>query len=136
MPAATCKTGVIARRSLPPEQAAWPPSKPKGFWKTRESKTASFFGGIQMARPAAICSHRGEIRQVNPSGRGCKECLEMGDTCVHLRERLSCGHIGCCDSSKNKHATKHFRQTKHPLVQSFEPGEDWRGCYVDEVFLE
>jgi uncharacterized UBP type Zn finger protein len=89
-----------------------------------------------MARPAPICSHLGEIRQVKPSGRGCKECLEMGDTWVHLRECLSCGHVGCCDSSKNKHATKHFHQTNHPLVQSFEPGEDWRWCYVDEVFLE
>jgi uncharacterized UBP type Zn finger protein len=52
------------------------------------------------------------------SGQGCKECLEMGDPWVHLRECLSCGHIGCCDSSKNKHATRHFRQTKHPIVQS------------------
>ena len=70
-----------------------------------------------MARPAATCSHLGEIRQVKPSGQGCKECLEMGDTWVHLRECLICGHVGCCDSSKNKHATKHFHQTKHPIVQ-------------------
>ncbi len=61
-----------------------------------------------MSRAQAACSHLGEIRPVKPSGQGCKECLEMGDTWVHLRECLSCGHIGCCDSSKNKHATKHF----------------------------
>jgi uncharacterized UBP type Zn finger protein len=89
-----------------------------------------------MARAQAGCSHLGEIRPVKPSGTGCKECLEMGDTWVHLRECLSCGHIGCCDSSKNKHATKHFRQSKHPIIQSFEPGENWRWCYVDEVFID
>ena len=55
---------------------------------------------------------------------------------MHLRRCAQCGHIGCCDSSKNKHATKHFRQTKHPIMQSFEPGEDWRWCYVDEVAME
>ena len=89
-----------------------------------------------MPHASAACSHLGKIQQVKPSGLGCKECLEMGDTWVHLRECLSCGHIGCCDSSKNKHATKHFRQSKHPIVQSFEPGEDWRWCYVDEIFLD
>ena len=57
----------------------------------------------------------------------------MGDTWVHLRLCLSCGHVGCCDSSKNKHATKHFHGTKHPLVRSIEPGETWVWCYVDEV---
>src|SRR6267142_420546 len=77
-----------------------------------------------------ICGHVTEIRKVKPSGSGCKECLEMGDEWVHLRLCLSCGHVGCCDSSKNKHATKHFHHTKHPIVQSFEPGEDWRWCFV------
>ena len=84
-----------------------------------------------MANPD--CTHLNTIRKVHPSGTGCKECLEMGDTWVHLRLCLECGHVGCCDSSKNKHATKHFRATKHPIVQSFEPGEDWRWCYVDEI---
>jgi uncharacterized UBP type Zn finger protein len=83
----------------------------------------------------ATCTHLKEIHNVTPSGKGCKECLEMGDTWVHLRLCLSCGHVGCCDSSKNKHATKHFHQTKHPIIKSFEPGENWRWCYVDEVFL-
>jgi uncharacterized UBP type Zn finger protein len=84
----------------------------------------------------AVCTHLNEIHKVTPSGKGCKECLEMGDTWVHLRLCLSCGHVGCCDSSKNKHATAHFRHVKHPIVQSFEPGEDWRWCYADEVFLD
>jgi uncharacterized UBP type Zn finger protein len=81
------------------------------------------------------CPHVKEIRKVAPSGKGCKECLEMGDTWVHLRECLVCGHVGCCDSSKNKHATKHFHQTKHPVMQSFEPGENWKWCYVDQIYL-
>jgi len=89
-----------------------------------------------MPHAQATCPHVSEIRQVTPSGKGCKECLETGDTWVHLRECLICGHIGCCDSSKNKHATKHFHHTKHPIMQSFEPGENWKWCYVDQIFLQ
>jgi uncharacterized UBP type Zn finger protein len=66
---------------------------------------------------------------------GCEECLAQGDTWVHLRLCLACGHVGCCDSSKNKHATKHYQQTTHPIVKSLEPGEDWGWCYEDEVML-
>jgi uncharacterized UBP type Zn finger protein len=84
---------------------------------------------------AKRCTHESEIREVQPSTQGCEECLQMGDKWVHLRICLSCGHVGCCDSSKNKHATGHFHTTHHPIVQSFEPGEDWRWCYVDEVDL-
>jgi uncharacterized UBP type Zn finger protein len=79
------------------------------------------------------CEHFDLARQVVPSGTGCKECLEVGATWVHLRMCLICGHVGCCDSSKNKHATKHFHETNHPVVQSIEPGESWAWCYVDEV---
>ena len=86
--------------------------------------------------PDANCTHLDQIHDVTPSGSGCKECLAMGDTWVHLRLCRSCGHVGCCDSSKNKHATKHFRASKHPIVRSFEPGEDWMWCYVDELFME
>lgn len=66
---------------------------------------------------------------------GCKECLETGDTWVHLRLCLTCGHVGCCDSSKNKHATKHYHITKHPVIKSFEKGEDWKYCYIDDQIL-
>lgn len=83
-----------------------------------------------------ICSHLDQIQDVKPHTRGCEECLKMGDTWVHLRLCLICGKVGCCDSSKNKHATKHFHATQHPLVQSLEPGEDWLWCYVDEVMME
>ena len=68
--------------------------------------------------------------------KGCEECLASGDTWVHLRLCLECGHVGCCDSSKNKHATKHYHRTKHPVVRSLEPGERWIWCYVDEEGAE
>ena len=84
---------------------------------------------------AMNCSHLDQIRDVTPSANGCEDCLKIGDTWVHLRECLICGHVGCCDSSKNKHATKHFHATGHPIVQSFQPGEDWRWCYVDQVMF-
>lgn len=64
---------------------------------------------------------------------GCEDCLPIGDRWVHLRMCQSCGHIGCCDSSPNRHATKHFHATTHPIVRSFEPGEDWRWCYADQM---
>jgi len=82
------------------------------------------------------CHHVNQIRDVTPSARGCEECLKMGDTWVHLRLCRICGHVGCCDSSKNKHATKHFHATQHPIVQSYEPGEEWFWCYVDQVMFD
>ena len=77
--------------------------------------------------------HIDQIRDVTPSSKGCEDCLKMGGRWLHLRLCLTCGHVGCCDSSPNKHASAHFRAVKHPIVQSFEPGEDWRWCYVDEA---
>ena len=68
------------------------------------------------------CTHLDQIRDVEPSAQGCEECLQRGDTWVRLRECLSCGHVGCCDSSKNKHATKHYHGSGRPIVASFEPG--------------
>ena len=79
------------------------------------------------------CKHVSAIKKVTPSAKGCEDCLKIGGQWVHLRLCLTCGHVGCCDSSPNKHATKHFHITKHPIIQSFEPGEDWRWCYVDET---
>ena len=79
------------------------------------------------------CKHLNTIQFTSTDKDGCEECLKMGDTWVHLRLCLECGHVGCCDSSKNKHATKHFRATHHPLVRSIEPGEHWVWCYADEV---
>jgi uncharacterized UBP type Zn finger protein len=87
------------------------------------------------------CEHLDQIgldkaKAVQPHTHGCEECLKMGDQWVHLRLCLNCGHVGCCDSSKNKHATKHFHRSKHPLMRSLEPGEDWGWCFVDEVELD
>ncbi|MCC7164449.1 MAG: UBP-type zinc finger domain-containing protein [Anaerolineae bacterium] len=81
------------------------------------------------------CAHLDQIQAVKPKTRGCQECLEIGDTWVHLRVCLTCGHVGCCDYSKNKHATGHYHATKHPIVQSLERGEDWRWCYVDNEYV-
>ena len=78
------------------------------------------------------CSHLAQIQAVNPSAAGCEECLKTGDSWVHLRMCLICGQVGCCDDSKNTHATKHFHATTHPIMQSVEPGEDWRWCFVDQ----
>ncbi len=84
------------------------------------------------------CTHLSQIAtNITPrTPKGCEECLKMGDTWVHLRLCLTCGHVGCCDSSKNKHATKHAHATEHPIIKSFEPGEDWRYCYPDDLFME
>ena len=79
------------------------------------------------------CTHLEQIQITSTDLRVCEECVKMGDRWVHLRLCLACGNVGCCDSSKNKHATRHFRATKHPLVRSIEPGEGWVWCYVDKV---
>ena len=81
-------------------------------------------------------SHLDPIQNPSPNTDGCEECLQMGDSWVHLRLCEICGHVGCCDSSKNRHATKHFRKTKHPIMRSLEPGEDWGWCYLDEFMIE
>lgn len=82
------------------------------------------------------CKHLSEIKQVTPSADGCEDCLKTGAWWVHLRLCETCGHVGCCDSSPNKHATKHFYASNHPIVKSFEKGEDWGYCYVDDMFYE
>ena len=80
------------------------------------------------------CTHLGQIKDVNPrTPDGCEECLKIGGEWVHLRLCLSCGHVGCCDQSPNRHATAHFHRSQHPIIRSFEPGEDWGWCYVDEI---
>ena len=82
-----------------------------------------------------LCSHLAGIHSVVPSARGCEECLAIGDTWVHLRLCLTCGHVGCCESSKNKHATAHYQRLNHPLIKSLTPGETWGWCYEDQIYL-
>ncbi|HEV7576107.1 MAG TPA: UBP-type zinc finger domain-containing protein [Caldimonas sp.] len=79
------------------------------------------------------CSHLAGIRTVTPSALGCEECLASGERWVHLRICRTCGHVGCCDDSKNKHATRHFHATSHPIIEGYDPPEGWGWCYVDEV---
>ena len=88
--------------------------------------------------PAALgkCEHARAAGSAIPrTPRGCEECLQSGDSWVHLRLCLACGHVGCCDSSPNRHATKHFEESGHPVIRSLEPGETWGWCYVDRLQL-
>ena len=82
------------------------------------------------------CSHIDTIQTVQPSARGCEECLRTGSMWVHLRLCRACGHVGCCDDSPNRHASQHFRETGHPIIEGYDPPEHWGWCYVDEVFLD
>jgi hypothetical protein len=85
----------------------------------------------------ATCTHLDLIdAAVEPSGPGCVECLAEGGRWLHLRRCATCGHVGCCDSSPARHGSAHARETGHPIAQSYEPGEDWLWCYVDEVAFE
>lgn len=83
------------------------------------------------------CSHIAAIEDVTPAKkRECEECVKTGSRWVHLRTCQSCGTTRCCDSSPNRHATKHFKESSHPVVASAEPGERWLYCYPDEAFAE
>jgi len=82
------------------------------------------------------CNHLSHPKVTSTKTHVCEECIKAGDSWVHLRLCMECGHVGCCDSSKNKHATKHFHATQHPVIRSIEPGETWTWCYVDEVMGE
>ena len=82
------------------------------------------------------CEHVDQVRDVTPSAQGCEDCLRIGGQWVHLRLCLTCGHVGCCDSSPNRHATAHFHATQHPVIRSFEPAEERWWCYPDELFME
>jgi uncharacterized UBP type Zn finger protein len=82
------------------------------------------------------CTHLDTVQTDVPTARGCEECLRLGDTWVHLRVCRTCGHVGCCDDSKNRHARAHFHATTHPIITSMEPGEVWSWCFVDETFVK
>jgi ubiquitin-hydrolase Zn-finger-containing protein len=85
---------------------------------------------------AVVDQHLALVRDVVPrTPQGCEECLNAGTPWVHLRLCLTCGRVGCCDSSPMKHASRHAHIAGHPIVRSFEPGETWRWCYVDQAFV-
>ena len=83
----------------------------------------------------ATCSHLDQIENVHASSSGCEDCLKIGAEWMNLRICLTCGHVGCCDSSTNRHASKHFHATGHAVIQSFNPGENWIYCYADDALL-
>ena len=82
------------------------------------------------------CLHLDTIRDVEPSSDGCEDCLRTGGRWVHLRLCHACGHVGCCDSSPNRHASAHYRETEHPIIRSYEPGEEWFWCFPEELAFE
>jgi uncharacterized UBP type Zn finger protein len=85
----------------------------------------------------ATCVHIARVNQeIRGNTKGCEECEKMGSSWVHLRLCLTCGHVGCCDSSVNKHGTKHFQKTNHPVMRSYKPEESWKWCYVDEMYMK
>src|SRR5215218_2594669 len=85
---------------------------------------------------AESCTHLDTTLDVAPSSDGCEDCLRIGARWVHLRLCMACGHVGCCDNSPNKHATAHWHETDHPIVRSYEPGENWWWCYADDLGFE
>lgn len=107
-------------------------TQPKRKMPTGEALRKQVWSG---RKDAEDCTHRDQIQAVDPSSDGCEACLAMNDRWIHLRLCLTCGHVGCCNDSKNKHASKHFQSTGHPLVKPMEEGEDWLWCYADEVMI-
>ena len=88
---------------------------------------------------SAVCTHLDaiEVTSLPVDVPGCEDCLRTGGQWVHLRLCMSCGHVGCCDSSRNRHATGHWLASRdHPIIRSYEPGEDWWWCYEDELAFE
>jgi uncharacterized UBP type Zn finger protein len=106
-------------------------SRGASIWCTRQLETL-FMSRTSQPVP---CTHLAALQEVPPTSTVCDQCVVLGDQWVHLRACLSCGQVGCCDNSKNKHATKHHNATGHPLVRSIEHGEQWIWCYVDKVVL-
>ena len=84
---------------------------------------------------SALCEHFEQLEDITPASSGCQDCLDSGDTWVHLRLCMTCGYVGCCDASKNKHATRHYYTSEHPVTRSFEPGETWMWCYADQILV-
>jgi hypothetical protein len=88
-----------------------------------------------MSERQATCGHLGTIQvtELPEAVDGCEDCLREGGEWLHLRICLECGHVGCCDDSPNRHASKHAATSSHPIIRSLEPGEEWCWCFVDEL---
>jgi CPA2 family monovalent cation:H+ antiporter-2 len=135
------ETSTVDADPISNEQDALPDSPGSADSRTGPSRETAMAGTpsvIQLndeQRRTTRCTHTGEARAVTPDAQGCGECLRLGDRWVHLRICMTCGHVGCCDSSKNKHASKHNRGTGHPIIRSFQPGETWAWCYTDRAMF-
>jgi hypothetical protein len=84
----------------------------------------------------STCSHADEVRDVTPSARGCEECLKSGSYGCTCGCAADAAYVGCCDSSPNRHATKHFHDTGHPVIEGYDPPEGWGWCYIHEIWLD
>ncbi|WP_349258635.1 UBP-type zinc finger domain-containing protein [Steroidobacter sp.] len=85
---------------------------------------------------STLCTHLDFVQTNAPTSRVCEECLRLGNTWIHLRVCRTCGHVGCCDDSKNRHARKHFDAMSHPIITSMEPGETWSWCFLDRTLVK
>jgi CPA2 family monovalent cation:H+ antiporter-2 len=110
-------------------------SRSKEFARLLPSKLLRGWTYVRHQTMTTACSHLDAIRDVPPLSPGCEDCVRSSDTWVHLRLCLTCGYVGCCDDSKNRHATAHYHADRHPIIQSFEPGEAWRWCYEDQALV-
>jgi predicted pyridoxine 5'-phosphate oxidase superfamily flavin-nucleotide-binding protein len=114
-------------------------TSPRPWLLNSQISTISSPSEIQYGKnkPNLLCNHldQVQINEVVSATDGCEECLKTGDNWVHLRQCLTCGHIGCCDNSRNQHASVHFKTTGHPIIRSIQQGEDWRWCYLDGMVI-
>jgi hypothetical protein len=112
------------------------PCRHRGRLRRRHRRVAALRRGPGAAAKAPSLHARRSDPRLRPEADKCAECVRSGDRWVDLRMCLSCGNVACCDSSKNRHATKHFDATGHPIMRSIEPGENWKWCYVDRVMVD
>jgi len=133
MERATALTGRNKAFPLAPEEFPLDAAQRLTSRGPRLSSPVIWYAQSARRERAMICKHTDQIRLTSTDKHVCEDCVKLGDKWVHLRLCLECGHVGCCDSSKNKHATRHFSSSRHPLIRSIEPGESWIWCYVDEM---
>lgn len=117
------------------ENAGIEPDDAQRYAEIHDTETLPPVSLTDAQKESPACSHTAQARTVSPLTEGCEECMKLGDTWVHLRVCMTCGKVGCCDDSRNKHATQHFYETGHPIVRSREKGEDWAYCYEDNATL-
>lgn len=109
------------------------PDKEQTMTENAPGAAPDRMSGKAVPLPAGSCAHMSDLHEMEIRTNGCEECLKTGDSWFHLRQCMVCGKVGCCDQSKNRHATRHFHETGHPVIRSLEPGDNWYYCYLDRV---